>query len=121
MWSCFAYDCELELITIPGTLNPRRYQDNTLDVAVILGFDINAQVSRPIARPYCAMAVVIGSPDPNTIEHLWDIIDHQVRLGDPTAQNLQELTKLSTGNGREFQCIWDTVGRLAIWVGVLQM
>ena len=32
VWGCICYDCKLDLITIPMTLNAQRYQQEVLDV-----------------------------------------------------------------------------------------
>jgi len=111
VWGCCSYDCKLDLITVPGTLNGLRYQNLILDGAVVAHFDNHALATRPVfmddnARPHRARAVVqhlqhnaietlpwpARSPDMNPIEHLWDILGRRVRARDPPVQNLQELT-----------------------------
>ena len=39
VWKCISYDCKMDLITIPGTLNAQRYQQEMLDAAFIPHFD----------------------------------------------------------------------------------
>ncbi|XP_067648995.1 uncharacterized protein [Haliotis asinina] len=38
-WGCISYDCKLNLITIQGTLNGHRYQQEVLEAAVVPHFD----------------------------------------------------------------------------------
>ena len=103
VWGCISYDCRLDLITIPGTLNAQRYQENVLEPHVVPHFEAHTLASTPIfmddnATPHHLQATAIEtlpwparSPDLNPIEHLWDILGRQVRSRDP--QNLQELTQ----------------------------
>ena len=110
VWGCVSYDCKLNLITIPGTLNGQRYQRHILDGAVISHFDNHTLASRPLfmddnARPHRARAVVdhlrinaidtipwpAKSLDLNPIEHLWDYLGRHVRARDPPVQNVDEL------------------------------
>ena len=63
VWRCISYDCKLDLITIPMTLNAQRYQQEVLDAAVIPHFDNHPLVTRPIfmddnARPHRGRAVI---------------------------------------------------------------
>lgn len=111
VWGCVSNDCKMDLLTVQGTLNGQRYQNEILDAAVVPHFDNHTLASRPIfmddnARPHRARAVVdflrtnaietlpwpARSPDLNPIEHLWDYLGRQVRARDPPVQNLQELT-----------------------------
>ena len=48
VWGCISYDCKLDLITIPMTLNAQRYQQEVLDAAVIPHFDDHPLATRPI-------------------------------------------------------------------------
>ena len=48
VWGCISYDCKLDLITIPMTLNSQRYQQEVLDAAVIPHFDNHPLATRPI-------------------------------------------------------------------------
>ena len=55
-WGYISYDCELDLITIPMTLNAQQYQQEVLDAAVFPHFDNHPLETRPIfmddnARP----------------------------------------------------------------------
>ena len=112
VWGCISYDCRLDLITIPGTLNAQRYQENVLEPHVVPHFEDHTLASRPIfmddnATPHRARVVKdylqataietlpwpARSPDLNPIEHLWDILGRQMRSRDPPVQNLQELTQ----------------------------
>ena len=111
IWGCISFDCKLDLLTVPGTLNGQRYQDSILDRVVVPHFVNHAPGTHPIfmddnARPHRARAVheylrqnaietlpwPARSPDMNPIEHIWDILGNMVRRRDPPVQNLQELT-----------------------------
>ena len=102
MWGCFSYDCKLDLITIPVTLNAHRCQQEVLDAAVIPHFDNHPLATRPIfiddnARSHRGRAVIAHlrnnaietlpwlarSPDLILVEqHLWDYLGRQFQ--DPT-------------------------------------
>ena len=63
VWRCISYDCKVDLITIPMTLNAQRYQQEVLDAAVIPHFDNHPLATRPIfmdhnARPHRGRAVI---------------------------------------------------------------
>ena len=110
VWGCISYDCKLDLIKSPMTLNAQRYQQEMLDAAVIPHFDSHPLATRPMcmndnARPSRGRAVIAHlrmnaietlpwparSPDLNPVEHLWDYLGRQVQARDPPVRNLREL------------------------------
>ena len=49
VWCCISYDCRLDLITIPGTLNAQRYQENVLEPHVVPHLRIIRLLADPIS------------------------------------------------------------------------
>ena len=48
VWGCISYNCKLDHIAIPMTLNAMWYQQEVLDVAVIPDFDNHPLATRPV-------------------------------------------------------------------------
>lgn len=107
------------LLFIQGNLTARRYVDEVLRPVVVpytRQYDLTLQQDN--ARPHAArytqafltqegvdvMPWPPYSPDLSPIEHLWDLLDRQVRSRDPPPGNLQQLRQA-------LQEEWNSIGQ----------
>ena len=117
VWGCISYDCKLDLLIKPMTLNAQRCQQEVLGVAVIPQFDNHPLATRPIfmddnARPHRGRAVIAHSRN-NAIETLpWPARSPDLsifgifsivksELGTHRWEICQNWNRHSRGNGRE--------------------
>jgi transposase len=110
VWSCFSFDCKLDLYVLDDNLTCQKYRDNVLAPRVVPHFDNHALADRPMfmddnARPHRARIVQhflqqeavqtipwpAMSPDMNPIEHVWDFIGRKINQRNPKCQNIDEL------------------------------
>ena len=110
VWSCFSFDCKLDLYVLDDNLTCQKYRDNVLAPRVVPHFDNHALADRPVfmddnARPHRARIVQhflqqeavqtipwpAMSPDMNPIEHVWDFIGRKINQRNPKCQNIDEL------------------------------
>jgi transposase len=110
VWSCFSFDCKLDLYVLDGNLTGQKYRDNVLAPRVVPHFDNHALADRPIfmednARPHRARIVQhflqqeavqtipwpAMSPDINPMEHVCDFIGRKINQRNPKCQNIDKL------------------------------
>ena len=110
VWGCLSHDDKMDLVTIQGRLTGERYIQDVLKLVVVPYFENHPLATRPVyvddnARPHRSRAVTTylqanaietlpwpaRSPDLNPLEHIWDILGHQIQKMDSPPQTLDEL------------------------------